>query len=81
MIAPEYFENGDAAIETVCHQVDKWPTPNAGQTLQLPFLGNVLQVSFIAIIVVSLCAESKSSYIANAIDSTDISHCIRIDRN
>ena len=45
MIAPEYFENGDAAIETVCYQIDKWASPCAGQTLHLPVLGSVFQVS------------------------------------
>ena len=45
MIAPEYFENGDAAVEAVCYQIDKWPAPCPGETLQLPVMGNVLQVS------------------------------------
>jgi len=44
LIAPEYFENGDAAVETVCHHIDKWPLPCPGHTLQLPVLGTVLQV-------------------------------------
>ncbi|XP_065067131.1 protein DENND6A-like isoform X2 [Rhopilema esculentum] len=44
MIAPEYFENGDAAMETVCYQMDKWSLPCPGQTLQLPLLGSVLQL-------------------------------------
>ena len=46
MIAPEYFENGDAAMETVCYQMDKWSLPCPGQTLQLPLLGSVLQVIY-----------------------------------
>ena len=46
LIAPEYFENGDAAVETVCHHIDKWQLPCPGHTLQLPVLGTVLQVSF-----------------------------------
>lgn len=45
MIAPEYFENGDAAIEAVCYQIDKWSSPHPGFTIQLPVLGSVLQVS------------------------------------
>ena len=53
MIAPEYFENGDAAIETVCHQIDKWSSPYPGQTLQLPVLGSVLQVSITLFVVLS----------------------------
>ena len=44
-IAPEYFENGDIALETVCYQIDKWTNPYPGQTQQLPVMGNVLQVT------------------------------------
>ena len=30
---------------TVCYQIDKWMTPYPGRTLQLPVMGNVLQIS------------------------------------
>ncbi|XP_057306926.1 protein DENND6A-like [Hydractinia symbiolongicarpus] len=44
-IAPEYFLNGEVALETVCYQIDKWPSPYPGQTLQLPVIGEVLQIA------------------------------------
>lgn len=44
IVAPEYFANGDAAVEAVCYQIDKWEAPSPGQTLQLPIMGTVLQV-------------------------------------
>lgn len=43
-IAPEYFENGDIALETVCYQIDKWTNPRPGEVLQLPAMGKVLSV-------------------------------------
>ncbi|XP_073228779.1 protein DENND6A-like isoform X2 [Porites lutea] len=44
LIAPSYFENGELSLETVCHDIDQWPFPEAGHTLQLPLMGNVMQV-------------------------------------
>ena len=29
---------------SVCHDIDQWPFPEAGHTLQLPLMGNVMQV-------------------------------------
>lgn len=44
IIAPEYFENGEVALETVCYQIDRWPCPYPGQLLHLPVMGEVLEV-------------------------------------
>jgi len=44
IIAPEYFDNGEVALETVCYQIDKWPCPYPGQVLHLPVMGDVLEV-------------------------------------
>jgi len=44
LIAPEYFENGEPSIETGCHDVDQWPSPQPGELLNLPLMGTVLQV-------------------------------------
>jgi hypothetical protein len=30
---------------TACHNIDQWPAPTPGETLNLPLLGSVLQVS------------------------------------
>ena len=43
-LAPEYFENGDVALETVCYQIDKWPCPYPDHILHLPIMGDVLEV-------------------------------------
>ncbi|XP_031552290.1 protein DENND6A-like [Actinia tenebrosa] len=43
-LAPEFFENGLPSLEAACNNIDQWPEPEAGHTLQLPLLGNVLQV-------------------------------------
>ena len=31
-------------LTAVCHDIDQWPFPEAGHTLQLPLMGNVMQV-------------------------------------
>ena len=43
-IGPDYFANGEIALETACYQIDKWMRPDPGELLQLPIMGNVLQV-------------------------------------
>ncbi|XP_076053198.1 protein DENND6A isoform X2 [Oratosquilla oratoria] len=44
LIAPEYFDTGEASLEAACHHLDQWPLPSAGSTLNLPLLGTVLQI-------------------------------------
>ncbi|XP_050414225.1 protein DENND6B isoform X2 [Patella vulgata] len=44
IIAPEYFDNGEPSLEAACHDIDQWPTPIPGDTLNLPMMGSVLQV-------------------------------------
>uniref|UniRef100_A0A4X2JYZ6 DENN domain containing 6B n=1 Tax=Vombatus ursinus TaxID=29139 RepID=A0A4X2JYZ6_VOMUR len=44
LIAPEYFEKLVPCLEAVCNEIDQWPTPVPGQTLNLPVMGVVMQV-------------------------------------
>lgn len=44
LIAPEFFDNGEPSIEAACHDIDQWPNPTPGETVNLPLLGTVLQV-------------------------------------
>uniref|UniRef100_A0A8C5RVU3 DENN domain containing 6B n=1 Tax=Laticauda laticaudata TaxID=8630 RepID=A0A8C5RVU3_LATLA len=44
LVAPEYFEKLDPGLEAVCRQIDQWPPPVPGQTLNLPVMGVVIQV-------------------------------------
>lgn len=44
IIAPEYFDHGETCLETACHDVDRWPRPNPGQTYNLPLVGTVLRI-------------------------------------
>ncbi|KAK3103615.1 hypothetical protein FSP39_020536 [Pinctada imbricata] len=44
IIAPEYFDNGEPSLEAACHDIDQWPSPVAGETVNLPIFGTVLQV-------------------------------------
>lgn len=46
-VAPEYFDNGDVSLETVCYNINSWPPPTPGVTLNLPLLGSVFQVCII----------------------------------
>lgn len=43
IIAPEYFEKLEPCLETVCNEIDQWPTPVPGMTLNLPIMGVILQ--------------------------------------
>lgn len=44
LIAPEYFEKLAPCLEAVCNEIDQWPAPVPGQTLNLPVMGVVIQV-------------------------------------
>ncbi|XP_042367650.1 protein DENND6B isoform X3 [Plectropomus leopardus] len=44
IIAPEFFEKQEPCLEAVCNEIDQWPSPVPGQTLNLPVMGLVLQV-------------------------------------
>ncbi|KAA0721070.1 Protein DENND6B DENN domain-containing protein 6B [Triplophysa tibetana] len=44
VIAPEYFEKLEPCLETVCNEIDQWPAPVPGETLNLPVMGVVMQV-------------------------------------
>ncbi|KAK7102863.1 hypothetical protein V1264_021024 [Littorina saxatilis] len=43
IVAPEYFDNGEPSLEAACHDIDQWPTPVPGDTLNLPIMGTVIQ--------------------------------------
>ncbi|XP_042237259.1 protein DENND6A-like isoform X2 [Homarus americanus] len=44
LVAPEYFDMGEASLEAACHHLDQWPPPTPGITLSLPLLGTLVQV-------------------------------------
>ncbi|XP_058529864.1 protein DENND6B isoform X2 [Ochotona princeps] len=44
LLAPEYFDKLAPCLEAVCNEIDQWPAPVPGQTLNLPVMGVVLQV-------------------------------------
>ncbi|KFP72061.1 Protein DENND6B, partial [Acanthisitta chloris] len=44
LIAPEYFDKLEPCLEAVCNEIDQWPLPVPGQTLNLPVMGVVIQV-------------------------------------
>uniref|UniRef100_A0A3Q0RC01 DENN/MADD domain containing 6B n=1 Tax=Amphilophus citrinellus TaxID=61819 RepID=A0A3Q0RC01_AMPCI len=44
LIAPEFFEKHEPCLEAVCNEIDQWPLPVPGQTLNLPVMGIILQV-------------------------------------
>ncbi|CAG2105847.1 unnamed protein product [Medioppia subpectinata] len=45
LMAPQFFECGDASLEAACHDIDQWPAPTPGATLNLPLMGVVLQIT------------------------------------
>uniref|UniRef100_A0A672G8R5 UDENN domain-containing protein n=1 Tax=Salarias fasciatus TaxID=181472 RepID=A0A672G8R5_SALFA len=44
IIAPEFFEKLEPCLEAVCNEIDQWPSPEPGLTVNLPVMGVVLQV-------------------------------------
>ncbi|XP_062238982.1 protein DENND6B isoform X2 [Platichthys flesus] len=44
IIAPEFFEKLEPSLEAVCNEIDQWPSPTPGLTLNLPVMGGALQV-------------------------------------
>ncbi|CEH18573.1 Uncharacterized conserved protein [Ceraceosorus bombacis] len=44
-LGPLYFEHGMPMLESFCHEVANWPSPEAGSTLSLPVLGTVLSAA------------------------------------
>ncbi|XP_012504221.1 PREDICTED: protein DENND6B isoform X2 [Propithecus coquereli] len=44
LMAPEYFDKLAPCLEAVCSEIDQWPAPVPGQTLNLPVMGVVVQV-------------------------------------
>ncbi|XP_035003739.1 protein DENND6B isoform X2 [Hippoglossus stenolepis] len=43
IIAPEFFEKLEPCLEAVCNEIDQWPSPTPGLTLNLPVMGVALQ--------------------------------------
>ncbi|CAF1081943.1 unnamed protein product [Brachionus calyciflorus] len=46
LIAVEYFSTGGEVIETACHDIDQWPLLIPGESLSLPLLGHVFEITF-----------------------------------
>ncbi|XP_069795717.1 DENN/MADD domain containing 6Aa isoform X2 [Narcine bancroftii] len=44
LIAPEYFDKNEPFLEAVCHDLDHWPAPIPGRTLNLPTMGVVIKI-------------------------------------
>ncbi|XP_075409557.1 protein DENND6B isoform X2 [Tenrec ecaudatus] len=44
LVAPEFFDKLTPCLEAVCNEIDQWPAPWPGRTLNLPVMGVVLQV-------------------------------------
>ncbi|XP_023365163.1 protein DENND6B isoform X2 [Otolemur garnettii] len=44
LMAPEYFDKLVPCLEAVCNEIDQWPAPVPGRTLNLPVMGVVIQV-------------------------------------
>uniref|UniRef100_UPI00398F8771 DENN/MADD domain containing 6Aa isoform X3 n=1 Tax=Pristiophorus japonicus TaxID=55135 RepID=UPI00398F8771 len=44
LIAPEYFDKNEPCLEAACNDLDRWPAPIPGRTLNLPTMGVVIKV-------------------------------------
>ncbi|XP_045867384.1 protein DENND6B isoform X1 [Meles meles] len=59
LIAPEYFDKSAPCLEAVCSEIDEWPAPAPGQTLNLPVMGVVLQVHIPSRVDKPECSPAK----------------------
>lgn len=44
VIARRFYDKGEVSLEVACHDIDQWPLPMPGNTLDLPLLGHLFQV-------------------------------------
>ncbi|KDQ13515.1 hypothetical protein BOTBODRAFT_133411 [Botryobasidium botryosum FD-172 SS1] len=44
ILGPLYFSHGTPMLESACHNISNWPDPVPGSTLELGFLGSVINV-------------------------------------
>lgn len=44
LLGPLYEQHGVPMLESACHNIATWPPPTAGASVELGFLGNVIQV-------------------------------------
>ena len=45
MVARRFYDKGEVSLEVACHDVDQWPLPIPGNTLDLPLMGHLFQVT------------------------------------
>lgn len=45
MIARRFYDKGEISLEVACHDIDQWPLPVPGNTIDLPLLGHLMQVN------------------------------------
>eukprot|EP00111_Clytia_hemisphaerica_P004687 TCONS_00013468-protein len=74
IIAPEFFENGEVALETVCYQIDRWPCPYPGQSLHLPVMGEVIEVK-VPINVSKIKPKPVKKTLPKEIQPSSFFHC------
>lgn len=49
VIARRFYDKGEISLEVACHDVDQWPLPVPGNTLDLPLMGHLFQVNLVAL--------------------------------
>ncbi|CAH0561898.1 unnamed protein product [Brassicogethes aeneus] len=60
-IAPEYFHTGEVSLEAACSNINQWPSPVPGVTLNLPLLGS----HFKSLIPLQGSYSSDNTYVDN----------------
>ncbi|KDR78789.1 hypothetical protein GALMADRAFT_118246 [Galerina marginata CBS 339.88] len=60
IFGPLFEQHGTPMLEAACHNIATWSNPTAGQTLELGFLGSVLQVEIPHSVDVQQVTETSS---------------------
>jgi len=45
VLARKFFECGEVAIETAAKDIDSWPLPCPGHSIELPLMGHLFQLT------------------------------------
>ncbi|XP_006888171.1 PREDICTED: protein DENND6B [Elephantulus edwardii] len=86
LVAPEFFDKLAPCLEAVCSEIDQWPSPMPGRTLNLPVMGVVLQVRIPTRVDLpessppKQCSQEKllpAPVVLAAVDQLDLFRCLQ----
>ena len=65
MVARRFYDKGEISLEVACQDIDQWPLPIPGNTLDLPLMGHLFQVCSFPLFEYYLPVSKASRKVAN----------------